>query len=133
MNPSDGRPSLDGQPDPIWALLETARPLIIRGLADRGVDRVEYIVGFGKPRLGAVWLCTATDQERDLLSQGERIADPDVERQRDADGAAVGATRLALIEAGFTDDDLTDLRAVVVQSQETVDRDFRSSWFYALR
>lgn len=34
--------------------------------------------------------------------------------------------------AGFTESELGEL-VVVVQSQQTVDRDYAGSWFYALR
>jgi hypothetical protein len=47
------------------------------------------------------------------------------------------AVRAIVVEAGFTPDQVTDLRTVA-QSQETVigttsDRDYEGSWFYALR
>jgi len=64
-----------------------------------------------------VWLCTTTDQERDDLR---------------ADTALLKATRDVLREAGLSPLDVAE-SGVVVQSQQTVDRDYRGSWFYAMR
>jgi hypothetical protein len=57
------------------------------------------------------------------------------DRERDALGSPdpmLDAVRAIVVEAGFTPDQVTDLRTVA-QSQETVDRDYEGSCFYALR
>jgi hypothetical protein len=58
------------------------------------------------------WLITATDAERDLLAKDAGLL-----------------TRIQEVseEIGLAPDSIT------VQSQETVDRDFEGSWFYAMR
>jgi len=101
---------------PDFAFLDAARQPIIDAFSDRGVEGLDYVAGFAPPYDFAVWLQTETDAQRDALQ-----ADPGLE-------ADVGAH---LQDAGLWARDL--LRRVVVQSQETVDRDCEGSWFYAMR
>jgi hypothetical protein len=86
-------------------------------LAERGVTDVKTVVGFVLPRDIAFWLVTATDAERDRLR-----AEGDFRREI---GMAMGLS-------GFDPDDFGEIMTSF-QSQETVDRDFEGSWFYALR
>ena len=65
----------------------------------------------------AIWLCTATDKQRDGLSR----VNPHLEE-----------VRSILLSAGFTPKQLTGL-STTAQSQETVERDYEGSWFYAVR
>ncbi len=102
--------------DPQWDWLERAKSGLLALYSADGVVGVEYVVGFVSWGSFAVWMVTATDAERDSLSA--RIdADP---------------VRHALEGAGFGAGQPEQL-TVVVQSQETVDRDYAGSWFYALR
>lgn len=98
-------------------LLELARPDLMRAFADDGVRRIEYVAAFAVAHAFAVWLGTSSDAEAARLRARtellERVAS-------------------ALHGAGFTSSELAEL-AVVVQSQETVDRDYAGSWFFALR
>ena len=100
-----------------WELLERARPDLVRAFADDGVHRIEYVAAFPVQGAFAVWLGTGSDAEAARLRARtellERVAS-------------------ALHQAGFTSSELAEL-AVVVQSQETVDRDYAGSWFFALR
>jgi hypothetical protein len=59
---------------------------------------------------------TLTDREREVLDRA----------------AASERVSQILSSVGYRVDELTDL-AVVVESQETVDRDYDGSWFYAMR
>jgi hypothetical protein len=98
-------------------VLEAARGRLLAAFSEPGVDRVEYVVGFVGPYEVSVWLGTETDAERDSLARSEGLRE-DVAR--------------VLADCGL---DRTDavFGAAVVQSQETVDRDYEGSWFYALR
>jgi hypothetical protein len=105
--------------DPRWALLEAARERLIASFADRGVARIEYVAAW--PRLAGVgvWLCTETDAERDALG---------------SDNFAAAEVEAVLRECGLDDRDLgPGLLATTAQSQETVDRQYSGSWFYAMR
>jgi hypothetical protein len=104
-------------PTELFAALERAEPLLLDALAPEGVVRVEYVVGFVPPYDVWVWLGTATDAERDALPGDMPFLDTVLTALREAglpvaDGRTIGTT---------------------TQSQETVDRDYESSWFYALR
>jgi hypothetical protein len=58
------------------------------------------------------WIITATDVERDRIKN---------------DSALMANLWKVSSDAGFAPDSFT------VQSQETVERDFKGSWFYAMR
>jgi hypothetical protein len=103
--------------DPRWELLQVATPLLRDHFADRGVVRVEYVAAFSEADSFSVWLCTRTDAQRDALR---------------TEGSALGAVRRLLREAGFTEREVSRV-GTTSQSQETVDRDYAGSWFYALR
>lgn len=100
--------------DAFWYDLEAAKRRITERLADRGITRVEYVVGFGEARDDGpwVWLGTGTDEERDLLANDRSITEAVAEIFH-----AVGRP----------------FRGVVVESQQTVDREYAGSWFYRLR
>ena len=100
-----------------WDLLELARADLMRAFADDGVRRIEYVAAFPVQHAFAVWLGTSSDDEAARLRARTEL----VER-----AAAV------LRGAGFATSELAEL-AVVVQSQETVDRAYAGSWFFALR
>jgi hypothetical protein len=102
--------------DPRWERLEQGRSRLLNRLREVGVIRVEFVAGFPQLGLSAVWLCTATDQQRAALNAN--LPADEVER--------------ALLEAGFPSADLHGLK-IVSQSQETVDREHEGSWFYAIR
>lgn len=99
-----------------WELLEVARPLLLSSFASSGVTRIEFVAAFPMSKSLSVWLCTETDRERDAIDLTES-------------SKLVGA---ALAQVGLDQNDL-DAVTVVAQSQETVDRDYDGSWFYALR
>jgi hypothetical protein len=92
-----------------------AVPVIVRSLAAHGVSDVQWFLAFhGYP---VVWLVTSTDTEKaTVVEQGFF--------RRDVLSALAGA--------GVAPD-LVERAAVTVESQETVDRDFEGSWFYAMR
>jgi hypothetical protein len=100
-----------------WQVLVNARPALVDAFFHDGVIRVEYVSAFPYQQPFAVWLGTATDSEAARLQTSPTI------RARVHD---------LLVAHGFEEQDLGELM-VVVQSQETVDREYDSSWFYALR
>ena len=100
-----------------WGLLEEACDPLLATFGSAGVTRIEYPAAFPDLDGFAVWLCTTTDDERETLGR---------------DSPSLEQVRGVLLEAGFSPDELQGL-ATVAQSQETVDRDFESSWFYAMR
>ena len=105
--------------DPRWELVEHARPALLASFADRGVLRVEYVAAWPDLAGVAVWLCTDTDASRDALG---------VENPASVEVEAI------LRGCGLSDSDLAPgLLVTTAQSQETVDRDYRGSWFYAMR
>ena len=81
----------------------------------------ETVPAAGLRRIGPVgitapswscWIVTPTDTERDKLA---------------SDAVLLEELRCAGAKAGFAPDSFT------IQSQETVERDFEGSWFYAMR
>ena len=105
-----------GLHDPGWSLLDVAKPLLLNRLGEHGVEQIEYVGAFPDDAF-SVWLCTQTDSERDAMG---------------SPGPLLDAVRATLMEAGFTPDQVTGVRTVT-QSQETVDRDYEGSWFYAMQ
>ncbi|MCI0425155.1 MAG: hypothetical protein L0Z47_04790 [Actinobacteria bacterium] len=103
--------------DDRWTLIETATPQLLDRLGPDGVTAIRYTAAFPDDDDLAVWLCTSTDTERDRL---------------DTDNPRLDVVREVLAAVGLTNDRLGVL-ATVAQSQETVDRDYRGNWFYALR
>ena len=100
-----------------WQVLVDARPAIKDALLSEGVVRVEYVSAFPDQQQFAVWLGTTTDVEADRLRSS---------------ATAPARVHEVLVAHGFGEQDLGELM-VVVQSQETVDREYDGSWFYALR
>jgi hypothetical protein len=86
-------------------------------LASYGVIGADYVVGFVHPFRVHVWLVTATDAERDALHKSNPFL-PEV---------------ISVILSGDFPAEHATIEGTVAQSQETVDRDYEGSWFYALR
>ncbi len=100
-----------------WDQLDLTRDALLTEFAGDGVIRVEWEVGFVPPFRVVAWLGTATDEERDAIETGDPL-----DRR----------VRATFANSDFDPDDLGEVTATT-QSQETVDRDYESSWFYALR
>jgi hypothetical protein len=98
-------------------MLNNAKPALVQALASVGVVRIEVVSAFPGSERIAVWLCSSTDVQRDAFPR----SNPYLEK-----------VRTVLLTAGLTPDQLEELMTVA-QSQETVDRDYEGSWFYALR
>ena len=81
------------------------------------VDRIEYTAAFPHADAFEVWLCTRSDEQRDRLARSSTVM-PKVHE--------------VFERAGFTPAQLRGL-SIQLQSQETVDRDYEHSWFYATR
>ena len=64
-----------------------------------------------------VWLCTQDDDQRDLLG-GKNPCLADVQE--------------VFRRIGYPEDEIAGI-ATVAQSQETVDRAYEGSWFFAMR
>lgn len=105
-------------PHALFAALEDAKPALLEALGQLGVVRIEYVVGFVEPYGVAVWLGTETDAQRDALSP----VNPEI-------GTVRGVLQPLLPDARY----VGEINATAAQSQETVDREYRGSWFYALR
>lgn len=100
---------------PDWDELELIRQELIRAFAQRGVSRVEFTTAFSPPFGSAAWLGTTSDDQRDrLLASSDLLSEVHAVLRR-------ANRNLALIDG------------VTAQSQQTVDRDYDGSWFYALR
>ncbi|SDZ32841.1 hypothetical protein [Herbiconiux ginsengi] len=102
--------------DPRWNLLETAEPLLSAAFSARGVIEVRFVAAFPLSGLG-VWLVTESDSTAQSLREVPELK-----------ANVISALRTA----GFLRAELDEL-GVVVQSQETVERDYEGSWFYAMR
>lgn len=86
---------------------------VVETFAKAGCVEVHWIATSMTGPASAAWLVTATDAERDVLG-----ADQQLKARLDSRLAELG---------------LPEVEHVVVQSQETVDREFQGSWFYAMR
>lgn len=92
------------------------RPTLLRAFGESGVVRIEYVAAFPDRDDAWVWLGTGTDAERDALAGTEpRI---------------LSQVREIAERHGFS---AACVSGVVLQSEETVTRDYQGSWFYALR
>lgn len=116
--------------DARWSLLEGARKRLLDSFCSRGVNRIEYVAAFPHLDALAVWLCTVTDRQRDSLRKSPKL-------KRAPDSLMVKPevfekVRQILLDAGFASRQLSEL-SVLSQSQETVDRKYDRSWFYATR
>lgn len=103
-------------PRELFKALDSVESNIVEALGHRGVTRVEWVVGFIRPFHVSAWLVTSSDTERDALP-------PQPFREE---------VHSMVLDAGPPSGDLGKLDTHV-QSQETVDRDYEGSWFYALR
>ncbi|QJU55090.1 hypothetical protein SCB71_18750 [Herbiconiux sp. KACC 21604] len=93
---------------------DAAERLLVDLLADSAVRSVRFVTG---PLPVAVWLVVENDAEAQELRSRSDIED---------------IVSRALRRAGLPSRDVEGFR-VVVQSEETVTRDYEGSWFYALR
>ncbi len=100
-----------------WELLDRAEAVLLERLADRNVTEVRFVAAFPDLDDFSVWLCTATDAERNRL--GDHLP-------------LLAEVRRALLEVGFTEEEVAGLQTTA-EAQETVDRDYEGSWFYAMR
>jgi len=116
-----------------WDLLDNARERLVDAFSARGVTQVEYVAAFPDIDTFSVWLCTSTDRERDALGPGDWI-DPAIDPAHPVKVAEPVARRVrsVLLDCGFTEAELSKL-GTVAQSQQAVDRDYKASWFYAMR
>jgi hypothetical protein len=104
--------------DPRWDVIDATEAVIPSRLAERGVCGVQYVAALPDLPGVSVWLVTASDAERDAL-----LASPD---------PCIEEVREIFAASGWPADQLDDVHTFA-QSLETVDRDYESSWFYALR
>jgi hypothetical protein len=92
------------------------KPALLTAFGESGVTRIEYVSALPSQSDAWLWLGTSTDAERDALAASE----PQV----------LAEVRLIAERHGFVPDKIS---GITVQSEETVNRDFQGSWFYALR
>jgi hypothetical protein len=98
--------------EPAVKRVEAAILALVRELVPSGsLDRIGPIE-FGGVASWSCWIVTPTDWEREGVTK-------DATLMNNLYATATGA--------GFAPDSIT------VQSQETVDRDYEGSWFYAMR
>jgi hypothetical protein len=103
--------------DPRWQVLKHVESRLVELFGSDGVTEVRLGAAFPQVNGVDVWLCTLADDEKaHLQAKPHRMAD----------------VKTVLRNAGFSDVDVAK-STVTVQSQETVDRDFEGSWFYATR
>lgn len=118
----DGRrriePQQDGR-DPRWAVIDATESLITDRLGGRGVCQVQYVAALPDVPGVSVWLVTESDAARDALLASS--SEPCIDEVRDI-----------FLAAGWPADQAADIHTTS-QSLETVDRDYESSWFRALR
>jgi len=99
-----------------WWILEAAGIELLSRLKSRGVVDVKWIAAFPDIPGVAAWLCTGSDDRRDILQLELDLQDAVDEALR---GAGLPAMELAA-------------SSYVVQARETVDRDFEGSWSHAM-
>jgi len=99
------------------AAIEGARARLVDRFRGDGVIGVDVFHDHRRPAVAEVWLRTTSDADRDRLRQQPNLA---------------STVRAVLGAAGLSIDEL-EVGEVVVQSQETVDRDCRGDWFFATR
>jgi len=97
-------------------MLKEIEKRLLELFAEDGAATVHWVVAFPMPGAWA-WIFTDTDQQRDAIV---------------AKGLYTDEVRAVLGESGFDRDDL-DASGCVVESMETVNRDFEGSVFYRLR
>ena len=100
-----------------WNLLDEAAPVLAQAFEARGVTATRFVGAFPDLPGAGVWLCTTTDLERGALR---------------SDPALVETVLAMMQDVGFSSIDIAR-SAVVVESQETVDRDAQGSWFFMMR
>ncbi len=93
--------------------LVAAERLLVRALANAGVTSVRFIT----PRPTSVWLITQGDAEADPLG-----------KRTDLRGIVFEALQSACLGSEAIEE-----FGIVVQSEQTVARDYEGSWFYAMR
>lgn len=100
-----------------WKLLDKAGPILTAEYGPLGVNETRFVGAFPELPGAGVWLCTTTDRERDILR---------------SDAALRENVLSVLRKVGFSPNDV-GASGVVVESQQTVDRDYDGSWYYAMR
>lgn len=103
--------------DPRWRTIEKCTPILEETFRPRGVIRVRWVASFPTNGSASAWLCVTTDAERDAMRTDPHVGD---------------GVRETLLAQGFPARDAAKSGAWI-ESQETVDRDFDSSWFHAMR
>jgi hypothetical protein len=97
------------------AAVAAAVPVIIAAGKSLGVAHVYWFLAFhGYP---VIWLVTATDAERAKV----------------AERGLLRADVLGALQDAGVQPDLVEQTHITVQSQETVDRDYENSWYYAMK
>jgi len=97
------------------AAVALAIPAIVAATAGQGVVDAQWFIAFhGYP---VIWLVTTADTEKEEVA-ARGFFRPEV---------------LVPLRVAGVRSDLADRTHVTVESQETVDRDFQGSWFYAMR
>ena len=102
--------------DPRLAVIGAVPPIEADFRAE-GVKAVRPCIGFPTWERFELWLMTDSDEQRDALKH---------------DDAAVGRVRDAAATAGLSEADCESLE-VMVQSEETVQREYLGSWPRAMR
>lgn len=100
-----------------WHSLDAAASILTQAFAARGVTAARFVGAFPDLPGAGVWLCTTTDLERDDLR-----SDPEL----------VETVLAVMRDVGFSSTDIAR-SPVIVESQETVDRDAQGSWFFMMR
>lgn len=122
----------DDRSDERWGLLERASPEIVAALSPQGVRAVEFVAGFPQVEGLGVWLVVESDREKEALAmQSDEALDRPASAERGVRDDVEDA--VASILGRLADGVRLGKVSVVVQSEETVQRDFEGSWFYATR
>jgi hypothetical protein len=101
--------------NPSQQVLDAAAEALIVGFRAEGVMQIRWVPG-ATPGVCA-WLCTQSDRDRDALR---------------LDPTAVARAVAVLSASGFTSEEYL-ASGVHFESEETVARDYESSWFNAMR
>ncbi|WP_157498362.1 hypothetical protein [Leifsonia sp. Leaf336] len=100
-----------------WRLLDEVEAVLAEMYGSRGVTRTRFVGAFPELPGAGVWLCTTTDVERDALR---------------SDLTLVDSVMAVMRSVGFSSTDIAR-SDVVVESQESVDRETEGSWFFRMR
>lgn len=103
--------------DPRYDYIERCGALLLEKYAAHGAKKVRWVAGLPEIAGAHEWLSVETDAQRNAL---------------EADPSVAESVKQILADQGFSQEDVAR-SGVRVQSQETIDRDYDSSWFYAMR